>query len=99
MAKQILHEIWTGAVGGLTVLLLSNRLRTSHDAAMKRKQFRSFLQILLFKIECRSEDELALISEFREIPALESQAQDIRHLIQSRLRNRFDGRRAAYGKV
>jgi len=87
---KVLCTFGVGAAGGLAVALIANRLRASTEAALNRRRFRSQIELLRGRIESRSEDELAIIHEFREIPKLESEAVQVRHFIQRRLRRRFD---------
>ena len=96
---KVLCTFGVGAAGGLAVALIANRLRASTEAALKRRRFRSQIELLRGRIESRSEDELAITHEFREIPKLESEAVQVRHFIQRRLRRRFDSLCAAYKAV
>ena len=95
-AFMIFRGIGVGAVGGLIVMVLGNRIRGSSEAALKRKRFRSFLELLSRKIEAKAASDFVHSHELKEIAKLEAEVLEVRHHIQSRLIGRFDNAFSRY---
>jgi hypothetical protein len=91
--------IWGGAVGGLVVMLLGNRLRASHDATIKRQRFRNFVSDIRRRISSKSHDEFVYLRQNMEIAELEREAFEIKHFIQPRLLSRFERALESYKAV
>jgi hypothetical protein len=96
IAFQLVVTVLGGAIGGLVIMVVGNRLRGASDSAMKRKRFRSFITILRRRIESKIASDFVFSHEPREIPKLDSEILEVRHHIAFRLIGRFDAAVGTY---
>ena len=95
-AFRLVMTILGGAVGGLVIMVVGNRLRGASDSAMKRKRFRSYLEVLRAKIDSKAASEFVFSHEPREIPKLDAEILEVRHHIAGRLIGRLDAAVGTY---
>lgn len=95
-ALAVVMTVLGGAVGGFIIMAVGSRLRGSTDAALKRKRFRSYLTLLIRRMEDRPAGDFVYSREAREIPKLDAEILEVRHCIAGRLTVRFDAAIASY---